>query len=236
MNVIGRDIGEALDELHEQLQGRLRVEAELELKVEAFEQDALSNVRWGDDGVTIQLHQGVPTHALPHVFAVALQHVRQRLDRYPDVRRLPGPQADEAAPLRQALRELVLASEAEMQLASLELDQEWELEQRHAAMKEMLRDPPEDWAEPDSGGGKFMSLQYARFANEHPPEMWEGLRTTFTDTLPAAAENGESVLGVIRDSGWGTPGACLQSLVGARDELDLKDVALIEDRRSGELL
>lgn len=236
MQIIGRDIGDALDALYEELQRRLRVEAERDLRVEGVEQDAISNVRWADDAVTVLLHEGVPTHALPHVFGVALQHVRQRLDRYPDVRRPAGEQPDGSGLLRQALRELVLAAEAEMQVASLELDQEWELEQRHAGLKEMLRDPPEEWGEVGNGGNKFMALQYAHFSVLHPPQMWEGLRKTFEDRLPAAAEHGEGVLQLVRKNGWGTPGACLQSLVAARDELDMRDVALIEDRRSGELL
>jgi len=235
MKVIGKEIGDALDALHEQIQSRLRVEAELDLRIEAFEREALSNVRWGEDAVTIELHEGVPTHALPHVFAVALQHLRQRLDRYPDVRRPPGEQEETAPALRQALRELVLAPEAEMQIAALELDQEWEQEQRHAALKEMLREPPESWSEPGSDGEKFMALHYARFATQHPPEMWEGLGKTFAETLSGATERGEAVVRLIHDLGWGTPGACLQSLVAARDELDLREVALVEDRRSGEL-
>lgn len=236
MKVAGRDIGEVLDELYQELETRLRVEAERELRVEAGEQDALSNIGWSDDAVTVMVHEGVPTHALPHVFGVALQHVRQRLERYPVVRRPGGEQPEEAAMLRQGLRELVLSAEAEMQLVPLELDQEWETEQRHAGLKDMLRDPPKEWNKLGNGGNKFMALQYARFASQHPAEMWEGLQKTFREQLPAAAENGEGVLQMIRKSGWGTPGGCLQSLVAARDELAMSDVALIEDRRSGELL
>ena len=236
MNVIGREIGDALDELRAEIERRLRVEAERELGVEAADQQAISSLRWSENAVLVLLHQDIPTHALPHVFAIALQHVRQRLDRYPDVRRPDGEQPDEAPLLRQALRELVLAPEAEMQIESLALDLEWEVEQRHAALKEMLREPPEAWQEPGDHGHSFITLQYARFALQHPPEMWEGLRKSFSEKLPAASEGGEQLVDVIRASGWGTPGACLQSLVGARDELKLQDVALIQDRRSGELL
>ena len=236
MNVIGREIGEALEPLYEDIQRRLHVEAERELVVEASEQDALSNVRWGEEAVTVLLHPEVPTHALAHVFAIALQHLRQRLDRYPDVRRAPGEQPAEAPMLRQALRELVLAPEAEMQLEALELDQQWELEQRHAGLKEMLREPPDDWAEAGNAGNTFMALHYARFTLTHPAEMWEGLRKTFTEQLPAAADRGVAVVQTVRGNGWGTPGACLQALVAVRDELDLGEVALIEDRRTGELL
>ena len=137
--------------------------------------------------------------------------------------------------LRQALRELVLSAEAEMQIASLDLDQQWEVEQRHAGLKEILRDPPEGADSAGSDGSKFMALQYARFAAQHPPEMWEGLQKTFVDTLPAAAEHGEAVLELLRKTGWGTLGGCLESLVRARDELNMSDVARIEDRRSGDI-
>lgn len=236
MKIIEKDIGDSLDEIHLIIQERLRVEADLEIRVEPFERDALSNVSWGNEAVTIQLHQGIPTHALPHVFAVALQHVRQRLDHYPDVRRPSGPQGDAASSLRQTLRELVLAPEAEMHIDALELDQEWEREQRHAALKEMLRDPPASWTESGSDGEKFMALQYARFATQHPAEMWAGLCKTFDEQLPGASERGKSVVEIIRSLGWSTPGACLQALVEVRDGLDLSEVALIEDRRSGDLL
>jgi hypothetical protein len=235
MKVAGREIGDELDKLYEELETRLRVEAERELRVEAGEQAAISNVSWSDGVVTVTVHEGVPTHALPHVLGVALQRVRQRLERYPVLRQPAGEQPEEAAMLRQGLRELVLSAEAEMQLESLALDQQWETEQRHAGLKDMLRDAPPEWNGLGTGGNKLMALQYARFATQHPAEMWEGLQKTFREQLPAAAENGEGVLQMIRKTGWGTPGACLQSLVAARNELAMQDVALIEDRRSGEV-
>lgn len=236
MKVIERDIGAALDALYEHIESRLRVEAQRTLEVEAYEGDAFSSVRWREGAVTVRLHRGVPKHALAHVFGVALQHVRQRLDRYPDVRRPEGDQPEEAPLLRVALRELVLAPEADMQLESLALDQEWEIEQRHQGLKELLRDPPPDGDEEGSPGSSFIALQYARFAIQHPPQMWDGLRTDIKEAFPAATARGKRVVSAVRESGWGTPGACLQSLLGAREELALRDVALIYDRRTGESL
>ena len=237
MQVIGHDIGDVLDKLYAEIEGRVRVEAERELRVEAFEGGGTSNVRWEEDAVVVQLHSGVPTHALPHIFGVALQHVRQRLDRYPEVRRPPAlKQGDGAGIVRAALRELVLAPEADMQLESLALDQEWEIEQRHQGLKELLRDPPPDGDEEGSPGNSFIALQYARFAIQHPPEMWDGLRTDIKEAFPAATARGKRVVSAVRESGWGTPGACLQSLLGAREELALRSVALIYDRRTGESL
>lgn len=237
MKVIGRDIGEVLDGLYGEVERRARIELQLELRVEPFEGGSVSDIRWGADTVTISLHSGVPTHALPHVFGVALQHVRQRLDRYPEVRRPPAlKQGDGAGIVRAALRELVLAPEADMQLESLALDQEWEIEQRHQGLKELLRDPPPDGDEEGSPGNSFIALQYARFAIQHPPEMWDGLRTDIKEAFPAATARGKRVVSAVRESGWGTPGACLQSLLGAREELALRSVALIYDRRTGESL
>jgi len=235
MRVIGRDLGTALDSLYEQIERRVRVESERELRVEAFEGASTSNVHWSDEAVTISLHSGIPTHALPHVFGVALHHIRQRLDLYPDVRQ-PPTDLEGGTIVRQALRELVLEPEADMQLKSLNLDARWEAEQRHQGMKELLREPPAEWNEAGSIGNDFMALQYARFAIQHPAEMWEGLRKTMEEQLPVACERGKAALTIVRQFGWGGPGACLESLVGARNELELSDVALIEDRRSGELL
>jgi hypothetical protein len=138
--------------------------------------------------------------------------------------------------VRQALRELVLAPEADMALAPFSLDDRWEVEQRHQGMKDLLREPPEDWNEAGSIGNDFMALQYARFTIQHPGEMWEGLRKTMEQRLPLACERGTGALKIVRTYGWGGPGACLESLVGARNELELKDVAAIEDRRSGDLM
>ena len=216
MKVIGKDIGTALDGLYEELASRVRIEAERELSVDAFEGTAFSNVGWRRDGVVISLHNGVPPHALPHVFGVALQHVRQRLDRYPAVRR--GQQNDpaEGPLLRTALRELVLAPEADLQL-------------------ELVRDADDDWNEVGNACNAFAALQYARFAIDHPADLWTSLRDQTVERLPAAAEHGEGVVQVLRRTGWLTLGACLQSLIAVRDELSLLSYALIEDRRSGDI-
>ena len=236
MKIAGHDIGDAVDGLFEEIDTRLRAEAERELIVDSAEMNAISNIAW-DDGasaVTVVVHEGVPTHAMAHVVAVALQHVRQRLERYPAVRPPPSDDPSEGPMLRQALRELVLSAEAEMQIAPLDLDQQWEQEQRHAGLKDLLREPPEGWDESGSEGNKFMALQYARFASQHPAQMWEGLQGSFVEKLPAAADHGESVLALVQLTGWGTLGGCLESLVSVRDELSMSDVALIEDRRSGD--
>lgn len=235
MKVIGKDIGTALDELYEELASRVRIEAERELSIEPFDGGSFSNVSWRRDGAVISLHNGVPTHALPHIFGIALQHVRQRLERYPAVRRSARPDPEGGALVRTALRELVLAPEADMQLEPFELDTTWETEQRHAGYKELLRDADDTWNEVGTAGNAFAALQYARFAIDHPSDLWESLREQTAERIPAAAENGEGVLQVVRQNGWLTPGACLQSLVAARNELSLINYAMIEDRRSNEL-
>ena len=54
--------------------------------------------------------------------------------------------------------------------------------------------------------------------------------------LVCVLQRGAEVVEVVQKSGWKTPGACLQSLVDARDLLGLKDYAAIEDRQRGQLL
>ncbi len=233
MKVIGKDIGPALDEMYGKIESRVRVETERELRVEAFDGGAFSNVSWSEPGaVVISLHNGVPTHALPHIFGVAIQHVRQRLDLYPAVQ--PGARSVEgSALLRVTLRELVLAPEAEQQLAPLNLDTTWEIEQRHEGLKQMVHDAPEDWDTAGTVGNAFAMMQYARFAIEHPEEMWTPLSRTFQEKLPNAARGGEGVRGLVLKHGWATPAACLDALTSVRDALGLEPVALIEDRRTG---
>lgn len=233
MKVIGKDIGPALDELYASIEQRVRIETERELRVESFEGGSFSNVSWSEPGaVVISLHNGVPTHALPHIVGVALHHVRQRLDLYPNVQ--PGPRSIEgSALLRVTLRELVLAPEAEERLAPLQLDQQWETEQRHEGLKQMVHDAPEDWNTPGTVGCAFATLQYARFAIEHPEEMWTPLKRTFEEKLPETAKLGESMRALVLRHGWATPAACLDALTSVRDALGLEPVALIEDRRTG---
>lgn len=228
MNVIGRDIGDTVDRMYHEVEARVAA-ADRDLKVEPFEGEGLSNVKWSPKAVTISLHSAVPTHALPHVFGVALQHVRQDLDGYPNVRKPKGRQLQGSDLVRSALRELVLEPDAEAQLAGLGLDREWEQEQRHQAMKDLLRDPPADWNEVGSLGNDFIALQYARLAVTHPEKMWAALRKRIEEVLPSAAERGELASRALKRKRWGTAQACLNSMVYVRDELGLADIATITD-------
>lgn len=235
MKVIGKDIGTVLDAMYADLAERARTEAGCDLRVEAFEGGAFSSVDWEPGAAVISLHNGVPTHALPHVLGIALQHIRQHLDRYPTV--IEGPRDTYGGDLvRTTLRELVMAPEAEVQLAPLALDTKWEAQQRHAGLKDVLQNAPPDWNEAGAPGTAFAALQYARFAIEHPADLWAALRGPFTERLPVAAERGEAVVARVREHGWATAGACLEALVAAREELDLKAYAAIVDLRNGTVL
>ncbi|MSQ31245.1 MAG: hypothetical protein EXR64_04355 [Dehalococcoidia bacterium] len=235
MKVIGKDIGGALDAMYAEIERRARVEAECALRVVPLDGGAFSSVDWEPGVVTIAVHNGVQRRALGHVFGVALQHVRQRLDHYPDVEE--GAQDVEMGDLvRVTLRELVMAPEAEVQLAPLGLETTWEAQQRHAGLKDLLQNAPADWNEADTPGMAFAALQYARFTIEHPAELWAALRGPFTERMPVAAERGEAVVARVREHGWASAGACLESLVAAREELGIKPYASIVDLRNGTVL
>ena len=238
MNVNGRDIGDVLDALYEEISNRARDEAARELQIDKFDGDSFSRVRWSNEtpSVLVLVHEQLPTHAIPHALAVALQHVRQRLDRYPDIRRPQGRQAAEGAgPLRTLLREVVMAPEAESQIADLGLDSEWETEQRHEALKQILRAPPSDWKRDGTLGNKFAALQFTRFELEHPSAMWKSLREDMENSLPIAAERGKQAVAAVREHGWDSADACLQSLLGVRNKLGMDYIAWVEDRRNGEI-
>jgi hypothetical protein len=236
MRVIGKDIGTAIEPMYQEIEARLLSEAEYALRIEQFEGEALSDVDWRDSGtVVIALHSGVPTRALAHALGVALQHVRQTLDHYPNV--IPGSNDFDGGPtLRHALRELVLAPEAESHLTALGLDMEWEVKQRHAGMKGILRQATKEWDTPNTPDHAFGAMLYARFELDHPEEMWAGLKKDFVRKLPAVAESGEGVAQLVRESGWDSIEACIQSLVAVRDEMGMIEIAAIEDRRDGTLL
>jgi len=234
MKVIGKDIGESLDKLYEEVESRLRIEAERELRFEPGAEGTFSNVVWRDGEVVIQLHNGVPTHALPHVVGVALEHVRQRLERYPALQR-PTVDEPDGPMLRSALRELVLAPAANHRLGSLNLDVSWEAEQRHQAMKDLIRDQAA-WDDPEEPGHTFIVLLYARAAIEHPPELWTALDAAFTESMPRVAEHGKTVESAVRQHGWNSPGACLESMLAVRSLLDMDALAPVLDRRTGQTL
>ncbi len=234
MKVIGKDIGTTLEPLYEEVERRLKIEAERELRIEAGAEGTFSNVNWQSDAAVIQLHNGVPTHALPHVVGVALEHVRQRLERYPTVQRGEGQDVPNGPMLRGALRELVLAAAADHALEKLELNVDWESEQRHQALKDLVRDAGPEWNDPDESAFVFAALLYARAAIEHP--LWDSLKTVFEEKLPEASKLGEEIQGAVRENGWGSPGACLQSLLAARELTGLNEIAGILDRRTGATL
>lgn len=235
MKVIGKEVGDAIAPMFTEIESRLSAEAGRILRVEPFEGVALSDIDWDEPGVVVlSLHSGVPTHALAHVLGVALQHLRQTLDHYPDV--VPGPAEVEGEQmLRHALRELVLAPEAEALLAPLGLDMRWEVEQRHQGMKDLLRQASKDWDEALTPNHAFGALLYARFSLDHPEELWAALRKEFNRKLPALAATGEGLAQLVREHGWATAGACVESLVAVRDELGMREIALVEDRRTGEV-
>jgi hypothetical protein len=236
MKVIRRNVGEAIEPLYHEVERRLGAEGESRrLEVVNKEDGALSSVRWRPDCVTIALRKGIPTHALPHVLAVALQHVRQRLDGFPDVVRSDQPQPDGVALARTALRELVLAPEAEQHLASLELDDRWESEQRHKGLKQLLRDAGEDWNEPGTPAHQFAALSYARYSLQHPPEMWESLGESMREQLPKAAEAGDKVLTLVKEHGWKDATTALKAMTEVRDALQMRPYTLVQDRRTGGL-
>ncbi len=228
MDIIGREIGDGVERMYREVEARVAA-AGRDLKVVAFEGEGLSSVKWSPKAVTVSLHSGVPTHALPHVLGIALQHVRQDLDGYPNVRKPKGRQPEGSDLVRSALRELVLEPDAEAQLTGLALDREWEQEQRHQAMKDLLRDPPAEWDEEGNLGNDFIALQCARLAVTHPPKMWEALRKRVEEALPVAAARAELAGRALRRRRWGTSDACLNSLVYVRDDLGLADVAVITD-------
>ncbi|MEX2446937.1 MAG: hypothetical protein WD734_06295 [Dehalococcoidia bacterium] len=232
MRVIGKDIGTAIEPLHEEITTRLREEASSELRVERFEGGAFSNVEWEQDAVVIALHNGVPSRALTHVYGVALQHVRQRLDHYPAVV-ATGRDFNGGDVIRTTLRELVMAPEAEDHLRPLDLDTAWELEQRHEGLKQLIREAPEEWNNEGTFGYAFSSLQYARFALEHPPELWAALVDSFRERLAPAAELGVRLTEVVQEHGWSSADACIASLTGAREALQLEPFVEIEDMREG---
>ena len=86
MKINGKEIGDVLDSMYQLIAGRVGT-SERELRIVSFdgEGEGLSDVQWTPKAVTISLHTGIPTHAIPHVLGVALQHVRQSLDGYPNI-------------------------------------------------------------------------------------------------------------------------------------------------------
>ncbi|MDG1839878.1 MAG: hypothetical protein P8J64_03965 [Dehalococcoidia bacterium] len=235
MDVIGKNIGNSLDKIYENISAKASANGYQEIVIESFEGGTFSSVIWETEKVKIRLHTGVPTHAMPRIFGVALQHVRQRLDKYPTVQKTDSDVIGGSL-VRDALRELVLAPEANGHLAHLDLDTEWEDEQRHQGLKQLIKDAPEEFRHIGEPGNAFASLLYARYCFDHPEAMWKQLKKQFADELPAAAENGESIAEIVSKNGWATPNDALNSLRLTREELNLAAYVAIEDRLKSELV
>lgn len=235
MKVLGKDIGTTLDAMYVDIERRVIEEADSELRIVALSDGALSSVDWTPGLVTISVHSALQRGALPHVLGVALQHVRQHLDRYPDV--VEGPtDVDGGDLIRVTLHELIMAPEAEAHLAPLNLNTTWETEQRHAALKELLKNTPADWNEAGAPGNAFAALQYARFAIEHPPTMWASLRASFAERIPVAAERGAAVVARVQEHGWADADGCIGSFIAVRKELHLEDCVRFTAPHTGELV
>lgn len=235
MNVIGKNIGNSLDEMYEEISSQASAHGHSEIVLESFEGGTFSSVIWETEKIKIRLHNGVPTHAMPRILGVALQHVRQRLDKFPSVQKTSNDVVGGSL-VRDALRELVLAPEANEHLAHLNLDTEWEDEQRHQGLKQLIKDAPEEFRHVGEPGNAFASLLYARYCFDHPEVMWKQLKKQFAEELPAAAENGESIAEIVGKNGWATPAAALSSLHLTHEELNLGAYVVIENRLKSELV
>jgi hypothetical protein len=235
MQVAGRDAGEKLDELWPEIESRVRAEAGLGLESEEFDGPGLSNVRWTDEAVVLQVHADLPRHALAFTAASALERVRQRLDQYPEVRLAEDAPAGFGA-VRQALRELVLGSASQQQLVPLGLDSSWEMEQRELAIAEILEDVPPEMQQEGSVAFLFVALQFARFAMQHPPRLWGALEPRMRSGLGSASELGDRLFDIAQAAGCDSAESCVTALTEIRDAMGLDDVLRIEDRRSGALI
>ena len=67
MKVIGKEIGNDLNQLFGQIESRVKSEMQREIKFEGFEGETLSSVIWEEHEIKIRLHTGAPTHALPGI-------------------------------------------------------------------------------------------------------------------------------------------------------------------------
>lgn len=235
MNVIGKNIGNSLDKMYEEISSQASANGHSEIILESFEGGTFSAVIWETEKIKIRLHNGVPTHAMPRILGVALQHVRQKLDKFPSVQKTDNDVVGGSL-VRDALRELVLAPEANEHLAHLNLDTEWEDEQRHQGLKQLIKDAPEEFRHVGEPGNAFASLLYARYCFDHPEVMWKQLKKQFVEELPAAAENGESIAEIVGKNGWATPAAALSSLHLTHEELNLGAYVVIKSRLKTELV
>ena len=87
MNVIGKNIGNSLDKMYEEISSQASANGHSEIILESFEGGTFSAVIWETKKIKIRLHNGVPTHAMSRILGVALQHVRQKLDKFPSVQK-----------------------------------------------------------------------------------------------------------------------------------------------------
>ncbi len=251
MIVLEREIGDQLDDLFESVMVGLanmfsekskedNVNNELERKLTILPQDdgLLSRIQWVDGNPYIYLRSDIPTHAIPHILGTALCHVKQKIDQFPDaVKNDDTEEPDGVVLARMTLKEFVLSLNAEKMMTSIDFNMDWEDQQRHQGLKDLLKmlNPEEDDAFTSAGHPtlQFFSLIYAKYSLLHPSEMWKGLSKTIKKDFPIFAQSGEKILEIINDIGYDDIDSCLKCLVDVRDEIAMRPYTLIADRRDG---
>ncbi|MBI51653.1 MAG: hypothetical protein CL779_00345 [Chloroflexi bacterium] len=251
MIVLEREIGNQLDDLFESVVVGLanmfsekskeaKGDSELERKLVILPQDdgLLSRIQWVDDNPYIYLRSDIPTHAIPHILGTALCHVKQRIDQFPDaVKNEDEEEPDGVVLSRMTLKEFVLSLHAEKTMESIDFNMDWEDEQRHQGLKDLLKmlNPEEEDGFNNSGHPtlQFFSLIYAKYSLFHPSDMWRGLSKSIKKDFPAFVQSGEKILEIINDIGYDDIDSCLKCLVDIRDEIAMRPYTLITDRRDG---
>tara|TARA_B110000014_G_C20126774_1_gene601208 strand:+ start:12777 stop:13541 length:765 start_codon:yes stop_codon:yes gene_type:complete len=251
MIVLEREIGDQLDDLFESLMVSLanmfsekstkeQVDNESERKLTILPQDdgLLSRIQWVDDNPYIYLRSDIPTHAIPHILGTALCHVKQKIDQFPDVVHNDDEDEPEGVVLaRMTLKEIILSLHAEKMMEKIDFNMDWEDEQRHQGLKDLLKmlNPEEDDGLSNSGHPtlQFFSLIYAKYSLLHPSEMWKGLSKTIKKDFSAFAQSGDKILEIINDVGYDDIDSCLKCLIEIRDEIAMRPYTLITDRRDG---
>ena len=153
MIVLEREIGDQLDDLFESVMVGLanmfsekskedNVNNELERKLTILPQDdgLLSRIQWVDGNPYIYLRSDIPTHAIPHILGTALCHVKQKIDQFPDaVKNDDTEEPDGVVLARMTLKEFVLSLNAEKMMTSIDFNMDWEDQQRHQGVKDLLK-------------------------------------------------------------------------------------------------
>ncbi len=233
MNVLGIELTGDLADFYAKVEA-LYAEDGLALTCEAGDGPEYGGFFRGEGAARVEVRRDLPPDAMRHTLAHELVHGLQRREGWPRAEANSDlgddSSADEVAAMLQAI---VHCTAAELRIAPLGLDGSWEQDQRHQAVRTLIRTPHPGADEEGTAAWAYWSLLYAYISLLHPPEHSRTLLHNIERALPAAGASGREAAALVRQHGYATREQALAAMLAVQEAMALAPDVLVEDPRDG---